>query len=168
MLNVKTLVRWIPLAGAASLAVALTGCGGSSPQVTNFSEATFQNGLALAGDAVDLSTGTAADRRLGYFSDIYYDATRKEWWGLSDRGPGGGLLNYETRVQRFEVDISATGSISNFRVVETVKFMRGTQPFNGIAPSPTTALGNAFDPEGIVINPKNGNLLVSDEYGPSL
>jgi hypothetical protein len=168
MVNFKKLAWWIPLAGAASLALAITGCGGSSTQVTNFSEATFQNGLALAGDAVDLSTGTAADRRLGYFSDIYYDATRKEWWGLSDRGPGGGLLNYETRVQRFEVDISATGSISNFRVVETVKFMRGTQPFNGIAPSPTSALGNAFDPEGIVINPKNGNLLVSDEYGPSL
>ena len=120
MLNFKTLVRWIPLAGAASLALAITGCGGNSTQVTNFSEATFQNGLALAGDAVDLSTGTAADRRLGYFSDIYYDATRKEWWGLSDRGPGGGLLNYETRVQRFEIDISATGSISNFRVVETI------------------------------------------------
>jgi hypothetical protein len=171
MVNFKTLARWIPLAAAASLALALTGCGGSSPsspQVTNFSEATFQNGLALAGDAVDLSTGTAADRRLGYFSDIYYDATRKEWWGLSDRGPGGGFLNYETRVQRFEVDVSATGSISNFRVVETVKFMDGTQPFNGIAPNPTSTLGIAFDPEGIVINPKNGNLLVSDEYGPSL
>ena len=168
MLNFKTLVRWIPLASAASIALAITGCGGGSTTPTNFSDAIFQNGLALAGDAVDLSTGTAADRRLGYFSDIYYDATRKEWWGLSDRGPGGGLLNYETRVQRFEVDISATGSISNFRVVETVKFMRGTQPFNGIAPSPTSALGNAFDPEGIVINPKNGNLLVSDEYGPSL
>ena len=168
MLNFKTLVRWIPLASAASLALAITGCGGGSTSPTNFVDATFQNGLALAGDAVDLSTGTAADRRLGYFSDIYYDATRKEWWGLSDRGPGGGLLNYETRVQRFEVDISATGSISNFRVVETIKFMRGTQPFNGIAPSPSTALGNAFDPEGIVINPKNGNLLVSDEYGPSL
>jgi hypothetical protein len=168
MFNLKPLVRWTSLASAASLALAIAGCGGSNPLVTNFSEATFQNGLALAGDAVDLSTGAAADRRLGYFSDIYYDATRKEWWGLSDRGPGGGLLNYETRVQRFEVDISATGSISNFRVVETIKFMRGTQPFNGIAPSPTTALGNAFDPEGIVINPKNGNLLISDEYGPSL
>ena len=168
MLNFKTLVRWIPLASAASIALAITGCGGVSTTPTNFSDAIFQNGLALAGDAVDLSTGTAADRRLGYFSDIYYDATRKEWWGLSDRGPGGGLLQYETRVQRFEVDISATGSISNFRVVETVKFMRGTQPFNGIAPNPTSALGNAFDPEGIVINPKNGNLLVSDEYGPSL
>ena len=168
MFNTQTLARWISLASATSLALAIVGCGGNSPQVTNFSEATFQNGWALAGDAVDLSTGTTADRRLGYFSDIYYDATRKEWWGLSDRGPGGGLLQYETRVQRFEVDISATGAISNFRVVETIKFMRGTQPFNGIAPSPSSALGNAFDPEGIVINPKNGNLLVSDEYGPSL
>jgi hypothetical protein len=71
-------------------------------------------------------------------------------------------------VQRFEVDISATGSISNFRVVQTVKFMRGAAPFNGIAPTPTSTLGNAFDPEGIVISPRTGNLLVSDEYGPSL
>ena len=46
--------------------------------------------------------------------------------------------------------------------------MQGTQPFNGIAPNPTNQLGRAFDPEGIVINPKTGNLLVSDEYGPSL
>jgi hypothetical protein len=29
-------------------------------------------------------------------------------------------------------------------------------------------LGNAFDPEGFVISPKNGHFLVSDEYGPSL
>jgi len=71
MVNFKKLAWWIPLAGAASFALAINGCGGSSTQVTNFSEATFQNGLALAGDAVDLSTGTAADRRLGYFSDIY-------------------------------------------------------------------------------------------------
>ena len=37
-----------------------------------------------------------------------------------------------------------------------------------LAPNPTNVLGRAFDPEGIVINPENGNLLVSDEYGPSL
>jgi hypothetical protein len=29
-------------------------------------------------------------------------------------------------------------------------------------------LGNAFDPEGIVVDPNTGHLLVSDEYGPSL
>ena len=165
------------LSAAALLALTLTACGGAnnavdacaqSACVTNFSDAVYQNGLALAGDALDLSSGTQAERRLGYFSDIYYDPSRKQWWGLSDRGPGGGVLQYDTRVQRFEVDISATGAISNFRVVQTVKFMQGTQPFNGLAPNPVSMLGRAFDPEGIVINPKSGNFLVSDEYGPSL
>ena len=165
------------LSAAALLALTLTACGGAnnavdacaqSACVTNFSDAVYQNGLALAGDALDLSSGTQAERRLGYFSDIYYDPARKQWWGLSDRGPGGGVLQYDTRVQRFEVDISATGAISNFRVVQTVKFMQGTQPFNGLAPNPVSMLGRAFDPEGIVINPKSGNFLVSDEYGPSL
>lgn len=177
MSNRDCTVKWSTLSGAAMLALTLTACGGGSNAVdacansacvTNFSDVVYQNGLTLAGGALDLSSGTETERRLGYFSDIYYDPSRKQWWGLSDRGPGGGVLQYDTRVQRFEVDISATGAISNFRVVQTVKFMRGAQPFNGFAPSPTSALGNAFDPEGIVINPKTGNLLVSDEYGPSL
>ena len=180
MSNKKYLPRWCILAGISTLALMLTACGGGSNNssaeincapagcVTNFSDAVFQNALALGGGALDLSSGTEVERRMGYFSDIYYDPSRKQWWGLPDRGPGGGVLQYETRVQRFEVDISALGVISNFRVVQTVKFMQGTQPFNGFAPNPTGVLGRAFDPEGIVINPRNGNLLVSDEYGPSL
>lgn len=39
---------------------------------------------------------------------------------------------------------------------------------NGIAPSPSSSRGNAFDPEGFVVNPRTGTFLVSDEYGPSL
>ena len=72
MLNPKNVFRWFTLVGATSLVLAISGCGGggNTAPATNFSNATFQNGLALAGDAVDLSTGTAADRRLGYFSDI--------------------------------------------------------------------------------------------------
>ena len=170
-------VFWTSMSSVAILAVTLTACGGGdstepacapSVCVTNFSDTKYQNALLLAGSALDLSSGSVADRRLGYFSDIYYDASRRQWWGLSDRGPGGGVLPYDTRVQRFEVDISAAGAISNFRVVQTIKFMRRGLPFNGIAPNPTSTLGSAFDPEGIVINPRNGNLLVSDEYGPSL
>ena len=177
MMPKKRASKWNILSGAALFALTLTACGGAnnavdvcaqSACVTNFSDAVYQNGLALAGDALDLSSGTQAERRLGYFSDIYYDPARKQWWGLSDRGPGGGVLPYDTRVQRFEVDISALGAISNFRVVQTVKFMQGTQPFNGLAPNPVSVLGRAFDPEGIVIHPKSGNFLVSDEYGPSL
>lgn len=129
----------------------------------------FVNGLAIPGATGDAFGSSVNDGRLGYFSDIYYDPNRNEWWGLSDRGPGGGTLNYDTRVQRFTLDVDmSTGAISNFQVAQTIKFSNGGASMNGIAPSPTSTLGNAFDPEGIVVNPLNGNLLVSDEYGPSL
>ena len=106
---------------------------------------------------------------MGYFSDIYYDSNRGQWWGLSDRGPGGGTISYETRVQRFTLDVNKdTGAISNFQIAQTIKFSNGGSAMNGLAPSPSSNLGNSFDPEGFAINPKNGNFLVSDEYGPSL
>lgn len=129
----------------------------------------FVNGLAIPGSTGDqLGTG-ANDGRLGFFSSLYYDPVRGEWWGLSDRGPGGGTLSYDTRVQRFALDVApATGAISNFQVLETIRFFNGGVPLNGLAPSPTNVLGNAFDPEGFVVHPKTGNFLVSDEYGPSL
>lgn len=130
----------------------------------------FVNGLALSGAALDLSGGSSVnDGRVGYFSDLYYDTQRQEWWGLSDRGPGGGTLDYDTRVQRFTLDVDAsTGAISNFQIVQTLKFTQGGQTMNGMAPSPSSTLGRAFDPEGFVINPRDGHFLVSDEYGPSL
>jgi hypothetical protein len=130
----------------------------------------FVNGLALDGAALDLSGGSSVNNgRLGYFSDIYYDTNRNEWWGLSDRGPGGGTLSYDTRVQRFTLDINQnTGAISNFKIAETVIFKSGSQGLNGLAPNPKSQLGLAFDPEGVVINPRTGTFLVSDEYGPSV
>ena len=132
----------------------------------------FVNGLTLDGSMLDLSGGSSANNgRVGYFSDIYYDTNRNEWWGLSDRGPGGGTISYDTRVQKFTLDINQTsGAISNFKITQTVVFKNenGTSSLNGLAPSPTSTLGNSMDPEGFVINPKNGNFLVSDEYGPSV
>ncbi|HEX4975302.1 MAG TPA: esterase-like activity of phytase family protein, partial [Pseudomonadales bacterium] len=131
----------------------------------------FVNGLALSGDSLDLSGGTDANNgRLGYFSDIFYDAKRKHWWALSDRGPGGGTLNYDVRVQRFKLDIDkTTGKISNFKITQTLILKDEVgNPLNGLAPLPTNMLGNSFDPEGFVVHPKNGHFLVSDEYGPSL
>lgn len=61
----------------------------------------FVNGLALPGALGDQFGSSVNNGRLGYFSDLYNDPNRKEWWGLSDRGPGGGTISYETRVQRF-------------------------------------------------------------------
>ncbi|TAL15112.1 MAG: esterase-like activity of phytase family protein [Aquabacterium sp.] len=150
------------LAAAAALAVAATAPAHATVQ--------FVNGITIPGTLLDATGGaTVNDGRVGFFSDIYYDPNRNEWWGLSDRGPGGGTLNYDTRVNRFTIDINpTTGAISNFQVVETVKFSAGGVNFNGIAPSPASVLGKALDPEGFVVNPKTGNFLVSDEYGPSV
>ena len=150
---------------AAALLVA-----GSITGVATQAAPSFVNGLALDGAALDLSGGSSVNNgRAGYFSDIYYDPNRHEWWGLSDRGPGGGTLRYDTRVQRFTLDVNAsTGAISNFKIVETVLFKSGSTALNGLAPSGTPTPGLSFDPEGFVVNPRTGTLLVSDEYGPSL
>lgn len=130
---------------------------------------TFVNGIAIPGATGD-QFGTAANNgRVGFFSDLYYDPNRNEWWGVSDRGPGGGTLSYDTRVQQFSINVDPnTGAIASFNIVQTIKFTDAGNPLNGLAPNPTNVLGRAFDPEGFVVNPKTGNFLVSDEYGPSL
>ncbi len=141
----------------------------ATAQAQTVSNATFVNGIAVAGNTLDKSSGSEFDRRVGMFSGLFYDPLRGEWWGVSDRGPGGGTIGYETRVQRFTLDVDlATGRISNFQVQATIKFTSRGTALNGLAPNPVSTLGNSFDPEGIVINPVNGNILVSDEYGPSI
>jgi len=83
------------------------------------------------------------------------------------------VLGYGTRVQRFTLNINAgTGAISNFKIVESVHFKNKLgEDLDGITPGAAldgSNLGNSFDPEGIVVSPATGTLLVSDEYGPSL
>lgn len=78
-------------------------CAATAPDVPAAPE--FVNGLAVDGALLDRSGGTDANTgRVGYFSDMYYDHQRNQWRGLSDRGPGGGLLRYETRVQEANRD----------------------------------------------------------------
>ena len=131
--------------------------------------------MSLPGNALDRSNDLTSDQgRVGYFSDLYFDPNRNEWWALSDRGPGGGVLNYQTRLQRFTLDVDASsGAISNFAIQDTIKFQDGLgHSFNGLNPlllnGNKSILGNSFDPEGFVIHPSTGHFLVSDEYGPSL
>ncbi|GAA0527959.1 hypothetical protein FHS83_002246 [Rhizomicrobium palustre] len=145
-------------------AVAMLGCVSIGAHATPVQT----GGIAIPGAMSD-GTGTSAnDGRLGFFSDLYYDAKRNEWWALSDRGPGGGTIPFETRVVRFTLDINkATGAIANFRPVEVVKFKDHGGAFNGIAPKPKNVQGLSLDPEGFVVAP-NGSFYVSDEYGPSV
>jgi hypothetical protein len=130
----------------------------------------FVNGLTIPGNTLDATGGTLVnDGRMGFFSDLYYDPNRQEYWGVSDRGPGGGTISYNTRVNRFTLDVNpVSGAISNFNIVETVLFRNGSSNFNGLAPNPSNTLGLCFDPEGFVVLGRSGNFLVSDEYAPRL
>jgi len=164
-----------------ALAILLVGSAVSA-------EPTFVNGLVIPGGTLDDTREPGANAgRFGFFSDIYYDPARDEWWSLSDRGPGGGVLDYSTRLNQFTIDIHpVTGHISRFRVKDTIQFsdpdglltgpsnptvgdpraLNGLNP--GILNGNPAVLGRSFDPEGLVINPRNGNFIVSDEYGPSI
>ena len=148
---------------------------------------TFVNGLVVPGNTLDATREPGANAgRFGHFSDLYYDPVRHEWWALSDRGPGGGLLDYGTRVQRIDLDVHPfTGRISNFKIKETVRLrdrsgnllppgvvVNDEKALNGLNPQllnrNPAVLGRSFDPEGLAIDPRTGRFLIADEYGPSV
>lgn len=65
----------------------------------------FVNGFVIPGNTLDATNQPGANGgRFGFFSDIYYDPTLNQWWALSDRGPGGGLITYDTRLTRFQIN----------------------------------------------------------------
>ena len=133
----------------------------------------FTGAFAVAGDAVDLSgLGPSANGgRLNFGSDLFYDRASGTFWGLPDRGPGGGLIDYAPRVHQFGLDLAPSGAITGFRLLQTVVFTQDGLTFTGLNPRLATGsaanLGRSLDAEGLV-RLANGNLLVADEYGPSL
>lgn len=136
--------------------------------------ANYVNTITLSGSATDLAPGSGANvnRLGGLFSDVYYDRERNLYYGLPDRGPGGGLVAYDTRVQEFTLDVDdATGAISNFQLIRTVQFTANGAAYNGLNPQLLNGnagtLGLSLDPEGFAVS-RTGNFYVSDEYGPSI
>lgn len=135
------------------------------------------NTLSIPGESIDLypldqQSGGANINRLGFFSDLYYDRQNNVYYGLSDRGPGGGVYDYKTRVQKFTLNINNnTGAIGNFQVLQTILFTNNGNNFNGQDPlflnGNSSVLGFSFDPEGFTVG-SNGHIYISDEYGPSI
>ena len=140
----------------------------------------------VPGNATDLfpSPGANQNRLGGFGSDFFYDARENVYYALVDRGPGGGVLPYQTRVEKFAIAIDPeTGAIKNYKLIGTVPFtipagatLNGKTysvetPFNGLNPQllngDSSVLGLSQDPEGFVVG-ANGNFFVSDEYGASV
>jgi len=128
----------------------------------------FVNALRIA----NVVTGANDANRFGGFgSDLVYNAADGLYYGMTDRGPGGGLLDYAPRIQSFSLDVATNGTISNFAARAPIVFTRDGVAFSGQNPGllagDKASLGRSFDPEGLAIR-SNGNFIVSDEYGPSI
>ena len=68
------------------------------------SAVTYVNQIAISGSAIDfglLGSGPNFNRLGGFGSDLVYDAATNQFYGLTDRGPGGGLIDYAPRIQSF-------------------------------------------------------------------
>jgi hypothetical protein len=131
---------------------------------------------ATTRDAARLPKGVSDSanlNRFGFYSDLVYDAKTGYWYALSDRGPGGGLIDYATRVQRLRISHDAASGMISEPVVDRTILFRSEDGavFNGLNPQllngDVATLGMSFDPEGLAIG-KGGHFYVADEYGPSI
>jgi hypothetical protein len=164
--------HWLSVLSCSFLAVVVSITG----SVNSAKATSLTNSITIPGESTDLYSlggNSANNNRLGgFFSDLYYDRYNNVYYGLTDRGPGGGVISYNPRVQKFSLNVNSnTGAISNFKLLDTILFTKNGESFNGLNPSKLNSnagvLGLSFDPEGFAIAP-NGNFYVSDEYGPSV
>jgi hypothetical protein len=139
-------------------------------------ETSFVNVISVPGDRTDLSAlpPVAGNTRLGAFaSDLEYDPVRNLYFGIPDRGPGGGLIDYVQRVEVFTLDVDkSSGAISNFRLIRTILLEDASgQLFTGLNPGLLNhdrgVIGRSLDLEGLVVG-SDGHFYVADEYGPCI
>jgi len=136
---------------------------------------TFAGQIDVAGGATDMSMlgSTPNFNRLSFGSDLTYHAGTQTYFGISDRGPGGGTIDWAPRIEAFKLNVGSGGAISNFNLVKTTEFRQANgQVYSGLLPNRLPGgsngnLGKSLDSEGIV-RLSNGHFLVSDEYGPSI
>jgi hypothetical protein len=102
--------------------------------------------ISIPGNAIDLfplngETNQANINRLGGFgSDFFYDYRQNFYYALVDRGPGGGVIPYETRVEQFDINIDPqTGAINGYQLLKTIPFtIAAGTTFNGTTYNTTT------------------------------
>jgi len=155
------------------IALFSTAASASQWSLSNVIQTPATKSDALKIDRKPEGQSEANFNRFGFYSDLVYDKSNGTWLALSDRGPGGGVLEYATRVQRILVPTNlSNGVIRQPIVLRTILFKDANGVLlNGLNPGALNGdksiLGASFDPEGIAIA-SNGNMYVADEYGPSI
>ena len=166
------------------------------PQDATDDEVTLVGVASMAGDSLDLSgltqvlvpeEGTTEDaiapgtqftnNMLGGISAIAWSGKEDLYWCLPDRGPLDGAVDWSCRIHQVRISMGLVGdqqasqtSGVTAEIVKTIllKDKRGI-PFTGLASAfaATETTTRRLDPEGVRVG-IDGNLFISDEYGPCL
>ena len=144
----------------------------------------------IAGDELDLTgldrafvptVGTSSDEipegrvfsnnMFGGISAIAWTGKDDFYWMLPDRGPLDGAVDWTCRVQKVRLIVDPSGTLPvQTELVETILlYDHRNIPFTGSASAfkESDTMTARLDPEGIRVG-SNGNLFISDEYGPRL
>lgn len=110
--------------------------------------------------------------QFGGISAVAWTGDSDTYWFLPDRGPLDGAVDWSCRVHKIRITVNADDSAEplSHEFLETVMLKDElSRPFTGLASAfrKTSQRSRRFDPEGIRVL-SNGNLIVSDEYGPRL
>jgi hypothetical protein len=110
--------------------------------------------------------------RLGGFSAIDYTGEGQRYCVLADRGPGDGAYPYSCRVHYLKVELPSVlpGQLKVSLLSTSLLHDVQGRPLLGASSAFDSSLPRSsrrFDPEGMRLG-RNGELYISDEYGPSL
>lgn len=167
-----------PLENAIGRAVSLVGVGSISGEATDFSGLAQTLTPELGASNKELAPDTKfTNNMLGGISAITWTGKENLYWCLPDRGPLDGAVDWNCRIHKIRITTSPKNAqVANGRtqvkieLVSTIllKDERGTA-FTGLASAFEATAGKTgrLDPEGVRVG-SNGNLFISDEYGPRL
>ena len=131
----------------------------------------------IGGDQLDRS-GLKADlgdgltnNMLGGISAMEYTGRDDLYIAVPDRGPLDGAVQWQCRFNLMEIKIPKTGKgpIAFKTVKTTILSDEEQRPFTGSAAQyqPSSSSAGRLDPEAVRLG-ANGNIYLSDEYGPHL
>ena len=157
----------------ASLVVVLV-LGARAP-----ADVVFLGKASIAGDATDrsgltgkLEDGTPRNRLGGLGSAIAYSGHDHRYIMVTDRGPADGAVSFPCRMHSVDIVVKIEGRLrvkASLRDTVLLKDEKG-RSFLGTASAfdpahPAASL--RLDPEGVRVG-HDGNIFISDEYGPYL
>ncbi|MBT5017828.1 MAG: esterase-like activity of phytase family protein, partial [Planctomicrobium sp.] len=106
----------------------------------------------------------------GGISAMEYTGQGNSFIALPDRGPDDGAVAYHCRFHTVEIEVDPATSTVTPKLTKTTFLtneMGHRFPGAAIAYSATDSFGSRLDPEGVRLS-ANGNMFLSDEYGPHL